>query len=176
MPANEIDLNPVDHITTDAIGKPGQRVFYIQGRQGEQEITLLVEKAQVQTMALGVEEFLTEIVKRYPDLSEPSEDFEEEDMRILPPVDPLFRVGDLGLAYDTEQDLLVLVARQVPTEDEDPEDTRAVRFWCTRSQMLAMGRYGLEVAGRGRPVCPQCGEPMDPAGHFCPKKNGHNRH
>jgi predicted amidophosphoribosyltransferase len=31
------------------------------------------------------------------------------------------------------------------------------------------------VVNRGRPICPQCGEPMDPAGHFCPKKNG-NKH
>ncbi|MCC6955710.1 MAG: DUF3090 family protein, partial [Anaerolineales bacterium] len=39
MPAEEIDLQPVDHITTDAIGQPGQRVFYIQGWQGSKTIT-----------------------------------------------------------------------------------------------------------------------------------------
>ncbi len=26
----EIELNPVDHVTADAIGPPGQRVFYLQ--------------------------------------------------------------------------------------------------------------------------------------------------
>ena len=31
MPRSELDLNPVQHITSDAIGQPGQRVFYIQG-------------------------------------------------------------------------------------------------------------------------------------------------
>ena len=30
MPSTEIDVDPCDHITSDAIGKPGQRVFYIQ--------------------------------------------------------------------------------------------------------------------------------------------------
>jgi hypothetical protein len=34
-------------------------------------------------------------------------------------------------------------------------------------------RWGMNVAAHGRPTCPQCGEPMDPEGHFCPKKNGH---
>ena len=61
MPRIEIDLNPVSHITADAIGQPGKRVFYIQGRRKEQIVTLIVEKVQIQTLALGVEEFLSEI-------------------------------------------------------------------------------------------------------------------
>ena len=31
MSRSELDLNPVQHITSDAIGQPGQRVFYLQG-------------------------------------------------------------------------------------------------------------------------------------------------
>jgi hypothetical protein len=37
-----IELDPVDRITTGAVGEPGQRVFYIQGRRAEQLVTLLV--------------------------------------------------------------------------------------------------------------------------------------
>jgi hypothetical protein len=33
MPKINLSLDPVDLITVDAIGKPGNRVFYIQGRQ-----------------------------------------------------------------------------------------------------------------------------------------------
>ena len=94
-------------------------------------------------------------------------------MRITPPVDPLFRVGEMGLGYDEEHDMVVLVAREMLAEGQDAEESGVVRFWCTRSQVRALGHWGLEVANRGRPICPQCGEPMDPAGHFCPKKNGH---
>jgi uncharacterized repeat protein (TIGR03847 family) len=173
MPRTEIDLEPVDHITIDAIGKPGARVFYIQGSKDPQVLTLIIEKAQVQTMSVGVEQFLTEIKEKYPDLPEATNEFDEEKMRIYPPVDPLFRVGELGLAYDSDRDLMVLVAREVVTEGQEPEDVSLVRFWCTRSQVLAMAAWGQEVASRGRPICPQCGEPMEPEGHFCPKKNGH---
>lgn len=176
MPRIEIDLNPVTHITTDAIGQPGQRVFYIQGRAEDRVVTIIVEKVQIQTLALGVEDFLAELSQRYPDLPEISPEFDESMMQIQPPVDPLFRVGELGLAYDADNDLAVLVAREIQTgenELEDPEDASVVRFWCTRSQLYAMGRWGLEVSGRGRPVCPYCGQPMDPSGHFCPKRNGH---
>ena len=42
--AEEIDLQPVSHITTDAIGQPGKRVFYVQGWQGQRTITLIIEK------------------------------------------------------------------------------------------------------------------------------------
>jgi uncharacterized repeat protein (TIGR03847 family) len=177
MPRAEIDLNPILHITVDAIGKPGQRVFYIQGWQSDTQVTtLIVEKTQLQTMALGIEQFLAEVQQKYPDLIEASSEYDEEKMVIQPPVDPLFRVGELGLAYDAEQDKLVLVAREILGEGTEPEEASLVRFWCSRSQLRAMAAWGLEVTNRGRPICPQCGEPMDPEGHFCPKKNGHNRH
>ncbi len=173
MPEIEIDVDPILHITTDAIGKPGQRVFYIQAWQQDRTVTVIVEKVQIQTLSIGVEQFLTEIKERFPDLPEASADFDETKMRIQPPVDPLFRVGELGLAYDADRDMLVLVAREVAAGQENPEDVRVVRFWCTRSQLRAMSRWGLEVSGRGRPLCPYCGEPMEPEGHFCPKRNGH---
>ena len=95
-------------------------------------------------------------------------------MHIHPPVEPLFRVGELGLGYDVENDLVGLVAREVPTEEEQTEEeTNVVRFWCSRAQIRALIHWGVEISSRGRPLCEQCGEPKDPEGHFCPRKNGH---
>lgn len=173
MPGTEIDLRPVTHITTDAIGQPGKRVFYVQGWQEEKTITLIIEKLQIQTLAVGVEQFLAEIQQKFPDMEDASSEYNEEMMHINPPVDPLFRVGEMGLGYDSENDLVVLIAREVVPEGGDPADANAVRFWCTRSQVRAMCHWGIEVSARGRPLCPQCGQPMDAEGHFCPKKNGH---
>jgi uncharacterized repeat protein (TIGR03847 family) len=173
MPHEETELRPVTHITVDAIGQPGKRVFYIQGWQNERTITLIVEKIQIQSLAVGMEQFLAEIQQKYPQLPEAPGDYDEEKMHIHPPVDPMFRVGDIGLGYDTEADLIVLVIRELLGEDRDPEEAAVVRFWCTRAQVRAMALWGNEVASRGRPSCPQCGEPMEPEGHFCPKKNGH---
>jgi uncharacterized repeat protein (TIGR03847 family) len=175
MPRIELDLRPVTHITTDAIGSPGKRVFYIQAWQEERTITLIVEKIQVQSLAIGLEQFLAEVNEKYPNLPDASADYEEEKMRINPPVDPLFRVGEFGLGYDSENDLIVLVTRELLPEGQDPAEASVVRFWCARSQLRAMSHWGMEVAARGRATCPQCGEPMDPEGHFCPKKNGHKR-
>lgn len=173
MPTKEIDLRPVSHITTDAIGPPGKRIFYIQGWQEERTVTLIVEKIQIQSLAVGLEQFLAEIYERFPNLTKASSEYVEENMHIHPPLDPLFRTGELGLGYDAENDLVVLIARELLTEDQDPEEASVVRYWCTRDQIRALCHWGMEVASRGRPLCPQCGQPMDPEGHFCPKKNGH---
>lgn len=175
MSESEIDLQPVTHITTDAIGPPGKRVFYIQGWQNQRTISLIVEKIQIQSLAVGYEQFLAEIQQKFPEMPDASAEYDEEMMRIRPPVDPLFRVGELGLGYDADNDLVILVAREFMIESEEKEESesRVVRFWCTRAQIRSMCRWGMEVAARGRPSCPQCGEPMDPEGHFCPKKNGH---
>ncbi len=173
MPRIEVDLDPVTHITADAIGKPGQRVFYIQGWQDDRVVSVIVEKVQIQSLAMGCEQFFSEIVKQYPDLPEAAGDFDEAKMHISPPVDPLFRAGEIGLGYDADRDLMILVVREILTEGQDTEEAGLVRYWCTRAQLKALCRWGIQVAERGRPICPQCGQPMEPEGHFCPKKNGH---
>jgi uncharacterized repeat protein (TIGR03847 family) len=173
MPRFEIDVDPVDHITADAIGKPGQRVFYIQAWQNQRTVTVLIEKFQLQSLAVGVEQFLAEVIRQAPELEDVPGDFIEDQMRINPPVDPLFRVGEVGLGFDKDRDRVVLQTRELLTEEEEPESAAVVRFWCTREQIRKMARWGAEVVTRGRPTCPQCGAPMEPEGHFCPKKNGH---
>ena len=173
MSEKETDLHPITHITTDAIGPPGKRVFYIQGWQEERTVTLIVEKLQIQSLAVGLEQFLAELNEKYPNLPEASAEYNQGQMHIHPPVDPIFRTGELSLGYDTDNDLVVLIANELLSEDQDPDEGRVVRFWCTRSQLRAMCHWGMEVASRGRPICPQCGKPEEPEGHFCPKKNGH---
>ncbi|HEX2697605.1 MAG TPA: DUF3090 family protein, partial [Anaerolineales bacterium] len=121
------------------------------------------------------EQFLSEVARQNPNLDEPESDYVEEQMHINPPVDPLFRVGEIGLGYDSARDRVVLFIRELLTEDQDPETGGVIRFWVTRSQIRKMARWGADVSQRGRPTCPQCGQPMEPEGHFCPKKNG-NKH
>lgn len=173
MPRFEIDVDPCDHLTVDAIGKPGQRVFYLQAYQEQRTITVIVEKAQLISLAIGIEQFLAQISQNNPDLEEASGDYFENIMRISPPVDPLFRTGEIGLGYDKQRDLVVIFTKELVTENVDPEYAAQIRFWVKRTQLRKLARWGQEVASRGRPVCLQCGQPIEPEGHFCPKKNGH---
>lgn len=173
MPRFEIDVDPCEHITADAIGKPGQRVFYLQAYQDTRTITIIIEKAQLLSLAVGIEQFLGQLSQEHPELEEASGDYVEDVMRINPPVDPLFRAGEIGLGYDKDRDRVVVYTKELLTEEAEPESAAQVRFWATRTQMRRLARWGQDVSQRGRPVCPQCGQPMEPEGHFCPKKNGH---
>ncbi len=173
MPRFEIDIDPCDHLTADAIGSPGQRVFYLQAYQEQRTITILIEKAQLQSLAIGIEQFLSQINQQNPNLEEARGEFSEDQMRIHPPVDPLFRAGEIGLGYDKDRDRVVIFTKELLTEEEDPDSAAQIRFWASRSQMRKLSRWGADVVSRGRPICSQCGQPEEPGGHFCPKKNGH---
>jgi len=169
----EFELNPVTWITTGAVGPPGKRVFYLQARREREVLTLLVEKQQIQALAVGLEQFLKDLGEKYPGLPQATSDYSDVEMELKEPLDPAFRVGQLGLAYDEPTDRLVLVARELQNEGEEPGEASVARLWCTRTQVRSMCQWGLELANRGRPICGNCGEPMDPEGHFCPKSNGH---
>ena len=170
MPQDEIILDPVDRITVDALGKPGHRVFYIQAAKAADTISLIIEKFQLLSLLEGTQEFFDEIYSRFPDLKPPEVDLQVDEMHILPPVDTLFRVGGMGLAYDENRDLTCIFAHEGLISGESG---RVVRFWCSRAQLVAVTEWGKTVIESGRPICPQCGLPMEPEGHFCPKKNGH---
>jgi len=180
---NEINLNPCTRITADAIGQPGQRTFFIQGQTSEQTITLIFEKIQLQSLIVSLVRFFEKLHENYPDLPLENGNFDETVMRINPPVDPLFRVGDLNLAYEAEQDRICLIAKEVVFEQEDPEaqlkaqeEAGVVNFWCARDQISQLANWSIELVQRGRPICPLCNEPIEPEGHLCPKKNGHKKH
>ncbi|PKN86261.1 MAG: hypothetical protein CVU46_08445 [Chloroflexi bacterium HGW-Chloroflexi-8] len=175
----EITLNPCTKITVDAIGKPGQRVFYIQASSDLQIVTLIIEKIQLQSLAVSVLRFLDDLQKQYPDITIPSGKYNEEDQKITPPIDPFFRVGEIQLSYEIETDMICLNAKEIIMESNagSPEDDlNSVNFWCSREQIKTMSNWGLNLIQQGRPICPLCQNPIDPSGHFCPKKNGHIKH
>ena len=70
---------------------------------------------------------MAELREKIPGILDASPTYKEEQMTLEPPLDPLFRVGELSLGYDPEQDLLILIAREIPTgfqegdEEEDEE-------------------------------------------------------
>lgn len=172
MPYAVFDLNPVDHITAAAIGEPGQRVFYLQARQGLRVVTLLCEKEHVAALAIATEQVLLALAEDDVDAVVEPDPVIDEGMDLEFPLDPVFRVGEVNLGYDQVSDHLVVIAYELLAEDDDSTPSVA-RFWATPAQMRAFSLHAQEVVAAGRPRCAMCGEPMDPEGHFCPRRNGH---
>ncbi len=166
MPSH-IELNPATQITVGTIGAPGQRTFYLQGSRGSQTISLTIEKEQARMLAESFEALIQELVNKYPEANDTSV---WTDMRLREPIESLFRVGNIGIGYNEDSNQVVLVAYELVAEDEEPN---VVSYWITRAQVQALVQHVYDVVKAGRPICGNCGKPIDPTGHFCPQRNGH---
>jgi len=99
------------------------------------------------------------------------------------PVDSEFRVGTMGLAWDSERaqvivELLALTEEEVGEDIvlEDREDgPDALRVFLTLAEARDFARHAERVVAAGRPPCPLCGNPLDSDGHICPRLNGYHR-
>ena len=168
----QIELNPATHITIGTVGEPGNRTFYLQGSQGSNLISLIIEKAQASMIAEAIEGLLSDIAADHPGLV-PTDDVTTltVDLRLRPPEVELFRVGNLGLGFSEESHRVIIVAYELVEEGVEPG---MVSFWGTFDQMRALVQHARNVVKSGRPICGNCGESMDREGHFCPRRNGHS--
>jgi uncharacterized repeat protein (TIGR03847 family) len=150
-------LGPVDHFAAGAVGPAGARTFFVEVRAADHREWFLLEKQQVAALAERVLELTRELGVAPQD---PAHDLGS-------PIDPTFRIGEIGLG--TDLDGLVVVLQS--TEEDDP-----VGFTVPAEIADAAARRALEVVGSGRPACRLCGRPRDPEGHTCPATNGDLRH
>ena len=166
MASESFEFTDADRVTVGAVGAPGQRVFLVQAQAGESVATLKVEKQQV----AAVSEAITE---RLQDL--PVTGALPQDLELQPPLEVAWVVGAMGLGYLDALDRIVLDAVELVPLDEDgnpTEDPARLRVLLTREQAQALSIRAADLVEAGRPPCPLCGHPLDPAGHTCPKKNG----
>jgi uncharacterized repeat protein (TIGR03847 family) len=167
--SDQIEFSSVDRITFGAVGPPGERVFYLQARRGQESVTLKVEKEHVLALGRGSDVLLTRL--GFPEPRLPRSDLL---MALEEPFEPAFNVGSMALAYIEDRDL-VLIECEEQMPEEDAVDASSARFWITRGQLEALGTHGLEVAAKGRPICSLCNLPMDESGHQCFRLNGHRQ-
>jgi uncharacterized repeat protein (TIGR03847 family) len=179
--SESFELLEPDYFTTGAVGAPGQRVFYLQGREARTVVTLKVEKEQIAALA----DYLAGMLAKLPEAGTVS-----GELPLLEPLEPAWAVGALGLGYDESADRLVVVANEAVEREEDdaeeegsqaPEDSEpgdaadgaTARFLITRAQASAFVDRARALVRAGRPICPMCSQPKDPQGHVCPRSNGH---
>lgn len=163
------------------VGVPGDRTFYLQAVDGVRVVSVALEKQQVALLADRLEQLLDEVVAR-TGTALPATESDAEALEL--PVDEEFRVSAMGLAWDGDEGLVIIEA-QAPSEDvdtaeetlledtDDGPDALRVRIEPTRAR--AFVERARRVIAAGRPPCPLCSQPLDPAGHVCPRQNGYHR-
>lgn len=156
MPNTEIEINPVEFVTIGTIGPKGQRVFHLQAGKGPQVVSMIIEKEQAWALSEALRELIDDLDNRFPnpDGSPTEVDLTRFDMDLREPIEPVFRVAQMGLGYDEDRNMVVLVAQELVIVDEDADpgevEPGIVRLWCDRHQMRALSLHAIETVQAGR--------------------------
>jgi uncharacterized repeat protein (TIGR03847 family) len=188
-------FEPPERFVAGTVGEPGDRTFFLQARGGGRVVSVALEKVQVSLLAEKLEELLTEASRRFGvELPDAPVLAVHDNEPLDTPVDEEFRVGTLGLAFDVDSTTVVIEAIEAgegdaevdlgaeddPDDDDDDEDEPdddldRLRVRLTPEATREFIDRARRVVAAGRPPCPLCGQPLDPAGHLCPRHNGYHR-
>ncbi|TWS24764.1 DUF3090 domain-containing protein [Tsukamurella sputi] len=173
-----------DRFVVGTVGQPGDRAFYLQAVHESRIVSVLLEKQQVEVLAERISALLDEVSRRFgmemPPAGTPVTDLQP----LVMPVDSEFRVGTMGLGWDSEEravviELLAITEQEldesVVLADDAEEGPDAVRVFLTPKAAREFANRSEMVLGAGRPSCPLCGDPLDPDGHMCVRLNGYRR-
>lgn len=178
-------FDPPDRFVCGALGEPGQRTFFLQAAKGRQIVSVAIEKAQVAVLSERLAALLLGLRERGVELDWTAE---PDAQPLLEPIREEFRVGTLTLAWDALRERVVIEAREMSAADladEDDEDDQPaelddgpdgpdlVRVSLAPAEAHAFVTRAVAIMRAGRPPCPNCGAPLDPGGHFCPRRNGY---
>jgi uncharacterized repeat protein (TIGR03847 family) len=191
-----------DRFVAGTVGQPGERTFFLQAREGNRITSVVVEKQQVSVLAEHLDKVLDEVLRRsgpaadVPPARERPSDFDPLDA----PITAEFRVGTMTIAWDAEINKIVIelfsnvddeaesddlgddlelpptsaAAAALEGADEvDADEVFVVKISAAYARDFVARAQALVSAGR--PPCPFCLQPLDPAGHVCPRANGYRR-
>lgn len=189
MPPVVHGFDPPERFVVGTVGPPGQRTFFLQARAGARVTSVALEKQQVSVLAERIDELLDEVMRAAAaETTVPAvTPVDLEDAEPLEqPIEEEFRAGTMTLSWDSDDERIVVevfpfteeavITPDQPEEEIDepePEEVLLVRLPAGLAR--AFSKRAQSVVAAGRPPCPFCGGPVDPAGHLCPRANGFRR-
>ncbi|MGV8846952.1 DUF3090 domain-containing protein [Tessaracoccus sp.] len=162
-----------DRCIVGTIGEPGNRLFIIQVSQGASLASVAIEKQQVQVLGQRIGQILDQLESLGRDtggITTPT------DMGPLDaPLDVEFRVGAIGLAWDSGRSAiqLELFSTELGEEKDDEDGNVLMQVWLSPRMAREFSLRTELVVMSGRPACPFCAQPVDAGGHICPRSNGY---
>ncbi|HEX6123663.1 MAG TPA: DUF3090 family protein [Ktedonobacterales bacterium] len=179
MSADPLDLGRAELIGAEAIGVPGHRRFRVFVRSHRGTASLWLEREQMEALATAIDQLLAEstnalVLRPVVQANVAPPPGAPADFPDTPDTD--FPVGQLQVGYDEEHDVVLLRAESLrmlePGEDpEEPEFRPLLSTYLSHTQAERLSAHITAALAGGRPRCPLCGRPMEPA-HVCEKQNG----
>ncbi len=179
MPRRIFVFETPDRFVPGTIGEPGSRTFFLQVRKAAAVISVALEKVQVAALAERLGVLLDELERRGievpPEPGGVTRDTEPLDEPLL----ELFRVGAMALSWDADRERVLIETRETTGDEEEPLEVAddedgpdVVRVHLTLEETRSFIERAERIVGAGRLPCPLCGQPLDPRGHICPRRNG----
>jgi uncharacterized repeat protein (TIGR03847 family) len=181
-------FDPPDRFVAGTVGEPGDRTFFLQARDSVRVVSVVLEKVQVAVLADRLNRLLDELEQRGVEDAASANTPRPDVAPLDEPIIEAFRAGTLTLGWDATADRVLLEARAQTDEDADVEAEQIAadllddeaedgpdlfRVRLTAPEARAFVDRAARVVAAGRPPCPLCGQPLDPQGHLCPRRNGH---
>jgi uncharacterized repeat protein (TIGR03847 family) len=157
------DFGLVRAVQAQSFGEPGGRTFRLRlVGAASQSASLWIEKEHLGALGLALRHALSEF--NYDQEPAPVDitDFPEA-------AEHDFRVGRIGIGLDPSNRTVVLQMDELGREQD-----RVLHFRLSLDQSASLAVQLERIIAAGRPVCPLCGRPIDPAGHMCVRSNGHS--
>ncbi len=179
-----------DRFVVGTVGRPGERTFFVQARQGRRLTSVVAEKQQVEVLA----EHLDRVLDELSHLSSGAVDVPPKRNEVVDndpldaPIEEEFRIGTMTIAWDPNTERVVIEMfpisdAEIPS-DADASEAAALEAAEASEVFVVSIRPGAArefvarsraVVESGRPACPFCSQPIDPDGHICPRANGYRR-
>lgn len=149
--ATEFEFDPAEFITIGTIGPKGRREFFLQAGHEGRIISFKIEKEQARGLGEAIQEFIEDLDTRLDVQTEVQ--MAALDMDLREPIQSMFSVAQMGLAFDEDNDKVILIAQELATGD----DAGVARVYCTREQMYALSIRAIDMVEAGRPSPQQNG-------------------
>jgi uncharacterized repeat protein (TIGR03847 family) len=124
----------------------------------------VVEEFRVGTLTLGWDADKERVVIEAREMGEPDELDDDEEEETVEDQQELNAADALRAA----------IARLGESDAAGADaDLDVVRVQLEPTAALEFASGAIAVVQAGRPPCPMCGEPLEPTGHFCTRRNGY---
>jgi uncharacterized repeat protein (TIGR03847 family) len=162
------EFNEVTILSAFAVGVPGKRTFFLGIGKPNNWLRIWLEKEHLQALVVAIEQLFFTLSQEKIDLPEEGKtpSLSEDIASILPSAE--LDIAQITLGYDQGSATIELLVQRSGSQEEDLSE---VDLRVTLVQLKEFGSQVTRVCAAGRPLCPICGDPIDPSGHVCPKQN-----
>ncbi len=156
-----IDLGVARAVDAQAFGEAGQRTFRLRLiGAGAESASLWVEKEHLRALSLAFRQVLTRLGCTGTPSTTEAIGFPEAP-------DHDFRVGSIGIGFDSSSGKVVLQLGELETEEDS-----TLRVQLTLDDCASLMEQMDAIIAAGRPICRLCGLPIEPSGHVCVRSKG----